>query len=130
MRAPGSVETVGIEPATATLAGRARSLLVIPEIPVLAAAERDGAGPEYVRRSSGRTNVLPLLSSQRAADSPEGCRLAGPEGFEPPSTSVLETGALPIELRHIACSCPANKKPPARASVLGAVSACGLPSAT
>ena len=33
---------------------------------------------------------------------PEGCRSAGPEGFEPPSTSVLETGALPIELRPIA----------------------------
>jgi hypothetical protein len=50
------VETAGIEPATATLAGRARSLAVIPKIPVLAAAERGGAGPEYVRRF-GRTDV-------------------------------------------------------------------------
>jgi hypothetical protein len=46
---------------------------------------------------------------------PEGCRSAGPEGFEPPSTTVLETGALPIELRPNAFSFPANKKPPARA---------------
>jgi hypothetical protein len=61
---------------------------------------------------------------------PEGCRFAGPEGFEPPSTSVLETGALPIELRPMAFSCRAKKKPPARAYVLGAVSACGLLSAT
>ena len=35
------------------------------------------------------------------ADPPEGCRFAGTEGFEPPHP-VLETGALPIELRPIA----------------------------
>jgi hypothetical protein len=60
---------------------------------------------------------------------PEGCRSAGPEGVEPPSTSVLETGALPIELRPIAVHL-SKKKPPARARVLGAVSACGLLAAT
>src|SRR5262249_28040784 len=43
------VETAGIEPASAALARRARSLAVIPRIPALAVAERDGAGPEYVR---------------------------------------------------------------------------------
>jgi hypothetical protein len=41
-------------------------------------------------------------------------RSAGPEGFEPPSASDLETGALPFELRPTVFSC-ANKKPPARA---------------
>jgi hypothetical protein len=64
------VETAGIEPASATLAGRARSLAVIPKIPVLAAAERDGAGPEYVRPASGRTWRFPLLSSQCASGFP------------------------------------------------------------
>jgi hypothetical protein len=59
----------------------------------------------------------------------EGCRSAGTEGFEPPTDPVLETGALPIELDPYAVV-PPKRNRPARASVLGAVSACGLLSAT
>jgi hypothetical protein len=56
---------------------------------------------------------------------PAGCRVAGPEGFEPPSTSVLETGALPLS--YVPSQVQLSKqKPPARTFSWRAASACGL----
>lgn len=74
---PAGVETAGIEPAAAALAGRARSLAVIP-VPVLAAVK---AAARTVGRAAGQA-ALTFPAVELSKTKPvKG--FAGTEGIEP-----------------------------------------------
>lgn len=86
------METAGIEPAAAVLAGRARSLAVIP-VPVLGRADVAAQDPRTCGPPAAQKR-FPLWSYQNANP----FRASQGRKASNPHHPVLETGALPIEL--------------------------------
>ena len=99
----------------ATLARRAPApLAVIPRVSPGPVPTGPGAHENRVRTRMFRVSLtFPTVEfSICKRIPPAGCRFAGPEGFEPPPTSVLETGARPLSYVPSLYSCPTRNRPP------------------